>query len=106
MKKLISKSKSILSMAVLSLAVVSAPSYSASITGVYSCKEGSIVKLNTGSQLALPVSVLGEFGVDIMLKTALSLMETKNVNVTFKTSGSTYICGTSGSYVTSLGSTR
>ena len=106
MKKLVSKSKTILSMAVLSLSMASASSFASLITGVYSCKEGSIIKLNTGQQLALPVSVLGEFGVDIMLKTALSLMETKNANVTYKSSGTSYICGTSGTYVSSLGSVR
>ncbi len=104
MKKLVSKSKSIISMAVLSLAVVSAPSFATSITGAYSCSEGSLVKLSNGETVVLPVSVLGEFGVQIMLKTALSLMETKNDNVTYNTSGYVYMCGTSGNYVSSLGS--
>ena len=102
MKKF-SKIKAMLSAVVLSM-TVSAPSFATAITGVYTCKDGVIVKLDNGGKLAFNVNGVGEFGVDIMLKTALSLMETKNDTITYLSVGSTYICNTSASFVYEIGS--
>lgn len=98
--------KKILMASVFS-ALISPLASADTVTGVYTCDNAVVITLN-GSKRLIARATDGsttedEADLERIHRLAISLMESGNNNVEYRSMGSAYYCSTSGSFITEFG---